>query len=316
MRKQFMEVGHKTRLEARQEALRGNVNKAREKAGLCPIEAPKPRDGIELNWIDPPAPNAKKLRMLQAFGGACLDDFAMQPAFGVRRGAQLKPGAPKRIQAVNCYNGPYDHPKLPPTWRDLFKGHEAYKEKLRKRGYDELGEGFYSAVFGKPGSSKVIKVCHRANHDAYPLFAEWAHKNPSPFLPVVHSFKRFETFYVVVLDRLEKTVRETDDDLGYKHATAHFEKYMKGRIPKSPISEAMIGAAFGFFPGLRELLDAMRKEFDGQANFDMHEENWMVSSTGQLVITDPVSHASNYKGSIEKANKVTRIKGTSRRLTA
>lgn len=221
--------------------------------------------------------------------------------------------APKRHRGQNRWNGVYDHPRPKAVWSDLFKEHDRYVAHLVKRGFELLGGGAYSSVYGKPGCSKVLKVCHRGDDDVWPLYAQWAFANPSPFVPVIHSFKRHKGFYVAVIERMEIEVAKTPDTAGHKRAVMMFRDYVEGGEETEEGSICpVLNAVMGLYPGIRGTLDGLREAFDGKVCWDMHQYNWMLRPNGELVITDPIS--GSY--SAGDASAVVRIKGTGARLSA
>lgn len=216
--------------------------------------------------------------------------------------------APTKVRAVNRWNGTYDHPKPKGHWSDLFKEFCTYVERLERRGFEKLGGGAFSHVYGKPGCSTVVKVCHDGDRDPWPLFAAWAHANPSPFLQTIHSFKRHKGFYVAVIERMERTVACTDHADGHMTATTVFAGFVTSSRAPNRVEQAVLGA----YPGIQGVLETMRAEFDDKAYWDLHQGNWMIRSDGSLVITDPICA----RGDRSDASQVTRIKGSARRISA
>lgn len=266
---------------------------------------------------------------LGLFGRAVLADFMKRPpAFGMgRMGRFLRSNSELQALADGAKAGrkagvlrmrndfeDYDHPPKPAHWSDTFKTPERFMSKLQKRGFKRLGSGAYSTVWGKPGSDKVIKVCRRAESDGYPMFAAWAHANPSPYLPRIHSFKRHADWYVVVLDRMEQTVSATSREEGLREATGMLWEYTRtggGNRKAGVLRQAIMNAVFTSLPGIKEMLEALHDEFEGLAHFDMHDENWMLSKDGQLVLIDPLSGANSEK-SKTKNDRISRIKAVVR----
>jgi hypothetical protein len=254
---------------------------------------------------------------LGLFGKAVMADFMKRPLFGMGLPDRFLRD-PKEVEGMRRGAGirhyrsdfdAYDHPPKPARWQDTFETPERYLAKLLKRGFKRLGSGAYSTVIGKPGSDKVVKICRRAESDGYPMFAAWAHANPSPYLPRIHSFKRHADWYVVVLDRMEQTVSATSREDGFREATNLLWEYTRngGARREGAIRKAIMEAVFTSLPGIKDVLEALHKEFDGLAHFDMHDENWMLSKSGQLVLIDPLSGANSEK-SKTKNERVSRIK--------
>lgn len=295
----FQEPGFMTRQVQRNEARFGQAIAPHPTTSMMkpniPGPLPRPRLGGLPSWmikdmVRPFAPNP------------CMELNGLH-----RELCDIVP-APRKVRAKNTWED-FDTHK-PQGFRTLFRDSNCYVQRLKARGWKALGSGFYSTVMGKPGSDKVIKICRNGGDDAYPMFAAWAHENPSPFLPRIHAFKRHQGFYVTVLDRLEKTVGHTHPNEGWSQTTDMLQSYCRGNEFKG-MRKVMLDAVFAQLPGLKEVVDAFAKEFRGQASFDMHDNNWMLSATGQLVMTDPLAGTSTDRAT-ERNSRVSRIKAAMR----
>ena len=156
------------------------------------------------------------------------------------------------------------------------KSARSFVAYLRKHGYQELGSGLYSVVYGKPGVDKVIKIGgHQGGGmDEYLHYIMWAISRgyAGKQAPKVYSFKLYRDerggyYYVVILERLS-----SDYDSYLRHqitdGTGHF-RYDEKNIPAE----------------WQEFAKEFTEEFP-HAN-DMHEGNWM-GRNGELVLTDPL----------------------------
>lgn len=299
----FQEPGFKTRIEQAQ--------RAKLLEGMRP-DFPNTAECMK------PVLMGKRERMLAAYGAprkGGLTDFLFGElkdlAREINKPAPRKPG---KIAAVNKWEE-FDTHK-PRGFNSPFNSPEKYMERLKKHGFRCIGSGAYSAVFRKGNSDRVIKVCRRADTDAYPMFAEWAHKHPSPYLPVIHSFQRHERhvpFYVVVLDRYKQTVDSMCGREGWQDATRIIWEYARRQKdePTSILKTSIRGGVFQALPGLKQVIDAFVEEFDGIAFFDMHDGNWMITEGGQLVMIDPLSGATSDRAT-ERNKRVSRIKASVR----
>ncbi len=172
-------------------------------------------------------------------------------------------------------------------WRD---GHH-FADALKRRGYVVLGAGYFSTVFKKPGSDRVVKVCHRP--DNWLDYVLWATKAgyAGTFAPRIFSYRRYNQgrdgeFYVAVMEELAETVDRLScrvSDGRAVRAAAHLRSYININHDQDGV------AADRLFAGALRFAMEFRIEFRG-ANFDLHMGNWMVRFDGSLVCTDPVSH--------------------------
>lgn len=316
----FKEPGFMTRQVQRNEARFGQAIAPHPTTSMCrpniPGPLPKPKLGRIPSWLVaevakmPVMPRLTEMQMMAV--NPCRELNLADPIFQNRELARHKP---KGIQAVNKWED-FDTHK-PRHFNSAFRTPENYMAKLKKHGFRCIGSGAYSAVFAKGDSKRVIKVCRRADTDAYPMFAEWAHKHPSPYLPVIHSFQRHERkggegFYVVVLDRYKRTVDSTSHRDGWQDATRIIWDYARAEDEKPTALRTCIRqGVWTALPGMKEMIDAFKDEFEGIAHFDMHDGNWMVTETGQLVMIDPLSGATS-DAATKRNKRVSRIKASVR----
>jgi hypothetical protein len=195
-----------------------------------------------------------------------------------------------------------------------FTGHWTdYGAALERRGFVRIGGGYFSEVYAKPGSRRVIKVCQGKADDGWLAYAVWCRSNPSPFAPTVHRIKWHgdRTFFVAVIERLDMTVRDISDLYGASicavldHPRA--PKHHKRLIAMAEIADRV--TAYGKDEGwshydqrkwgLREnddeidalidYCDRIHRAFKGIFAFDCHRSNCMFTEAGRFVITDPLS---------------------------
>ncbi len=145
-----------------------------------------------------------------------------------------------------------------------------FNNRLENRGYVRLGRGMYSSVYAKPGSSKVIKV--GSTGDSWLGYIIWAMKEGyvGNHAPRVDSFKvnGQEDYFVAVMERLQK--------LNSKN-----RELMWDLIPDTRSFNENVPAEWKTFT------KTFTAQF-GDRN-DMHDENWMQRSNGELGLTDPLS---------------------------
>src|SRR6266853_712829 len=143
--------------------------------------------------------------------------------------------------------------------------------RLERHGYEKLGRGCNASVWAKPGSSKVIKVGN--THDSWLGYIVWAMEKGyvGNKAPRVDTFKVTNNYFVAVMERLQK-LNTKNNKLRHKLSpdTSEFSETV-------PLE-----------------WKTFVKEFTGRfdQSYDMHDENWMQRSNGELVLTDPIAHKS------------------------
>lgn len=170
-------------------------------------------------------------------------------------------------------------------WRDW----SHYVAHLRKKGFVQIGSGFYSTVFAKPGAKTVTKL--GPLDDAWPVYAAWAVKNgyAGNLAPGIKKFEVIRVtdgvdFYVAVMERLEKTVaravigsRAVSEYYATTKTTRSFQRLFRRKVPEK----------FAQF-----VTDIRRLRRKHRLDFDLHDLNFMVRKNGDLVVTDPVTDGS------------------------
>lgn len=101
-------------------------------------------------------------------------------------------------------------------------GPEGYVERLKHRGFVEIGHGgsddafaACTVVLAKPGSAHVVKVGMAPAGDPWPVYAAWCFSRPGPFKPFVRSLRwygrgTFGRFFVATMDRLHAPMSSFD----------------------------------------------------------------------------------------------------------
>lgn len=175
-----------------------------------------------------------------------------------------------------------------------FKDPSVYGERLKKRGYTLIGRGYYSAVYGKEGSDRVIKVGRDPEGDGWLDYIDWATQKGylGKWAPQVYSYKyhrgdyayrtgKYEgSFYVAVVERLDKTVSRLDKRSPEKALPMVFE-YAENPL----VNEVMDRLS----PGLGSFSKDFMTTFSKNAGVDVHGENIMLRKNGEIVINDPLS---------------------------
>lgn len=140
---------------------------------------------------------------------------------------------------------------------------------LRTAGYSVLGSGCYGAVLSID-TDNVLKVCTRKG-DGYPVFAQWAQRNPGPHIPdIFWSIRISEDLFLCAMPKYRALTR--DDEC---RVEALRNQGFHNAVPASSLGRtvATVLAALGKL-----------------AVEDMHLGNFMYCPTrGEYIITDPLS---------------------------
>lgn len=166
---------------------------------------------------------------------------------------------------------------------------DAVKEYLISNGYEELGAGIYSVVFGRPGDNIVIKVGQDTpEEDPWVDYVEWlrGYQN-NPHFPRVGKIKWFtdkrgRKFYLVAIERLAhdrsaysvgEKLRSMDDWVKSGAKVKDLERFYKDwRSWNKQLVQAFID---------------LRRKFPDYT-IDFHQGNIMYRGKTE-VLTDPLS---------------------------
>jgi hypothetical protein len=177
-----------------------------------------------------------------------------------------------------------------------FECGNAYGAYLTQKGYDHLGSGSFSTVYGKEGKDRVIKVSRRL--DPWWEFVRWAYDNGhQQFAPKVYSYKYHpgigekNEFYVAVVDRLTSHVKTKDDG----HAmTKYFFNYMLDVKPEAQ-NDNIIAVGELLAPGIQRFCEEFANKFKRKRQeyiLDCYGHNMMLSVDGKRwVVNDPLCGA-------------------------
>ena len=174
----------------------------------------------------------------------------------------------------------------PPEYKP-FECADGFAQKLRKKGFEDLGRGNFSWVLGHPSSDKVIKITH--NEDNWIDYVTWASGKgyAGTISPKVFSYKRVKgsssDFSVSVMERMEKTLRQVT----YKEDMAVMKELIDyathGNMAAMSLADLMV-------PGLGKFTQELKEQFSG--SLDLHGGNIMLRKNGTLCVTDPVASCS------------------------
>lgn len=155
-------------------------------------------------------------------------------------------------------------------------------DKLAEEGWLYSGAGFFSTVFIKGGLA--LKLGFKAS-DTGGMYAAWCRANQNlPGVPQVYSLSKFSGCYVVLMRRYDALDEEWLDD--------EADDY----VPDVDYEYRAIRAAIHCGERTSRRFDtvttalAIREFFHGIVDFDLHETNVMLSTEGDMIITDPISY--------------------------
>lgn len=231
-----------------------------------------------------------------------------QVFFRLRRRNKVKPVPPAPPAPVNIFSfcGSYNHE--PKTYKSPFEEGKAFGHFLEKKGFKRLGSGTYSTVYGKDGSDKVLKVCHRL--DAWMDYISWAAQKGycGTYAPRVYSYKYFQgktsPFYVAVVERLKEEVGCIDSS----HPQAFTYSAFKWMSEVEAANDNVTKCLEGLSPGLTQFSQDFRVFTKDRGCRDFHRGNFMVRKDGSFVATDPImGHQKDPTMSRLRSNHFTRI---------
>lgn len=156
---------------------------------------------------------------------------------------------------------------------------------LKKKGFEYLGSGAHSQVYGKKDSKRVIKV--GSSGDAWMNYVLWGRGKgyEGTFVPRVFSYKWYNAgFYVAVVERFERTTSKGSGNKDLDPILLDLYNYAhRGNEYAQLMMEE-------FVPGLAKFtLDIKTAANDNGWSMDTHGGNFMVRADGSWVATDPVN---------------------------
>lgn len=170
-----------------------------------------------------------------------------------------------------------------------------FGQALKKRGFKLIGQGMYSCVYHKEGSSRVIKVS--TNMDNWVDYILWSSKKgyAGKFSPMIYSYKVIkgtqQSFYVAVMEKLETTLGKLKGNHDHTLTDKIFERAVKYENPKALILLDMLQ------PGMNTFAEDFRYTFANKDyDLDLHGGNFMLNKEGSVILTDPVTGTRKYSG--------------------
>lgn len=199
---------------------------------------------------------------------------------------------PKVLKVVNTPQVEAEASRGATKKSSIFTSAREFRRALEKRGFKLLGEGHYSAVYGKDGYDRVIKVSRTL--DNWIDYVAWASKNgyAGNFAPQVYSWKRYagssanryprETWSsdwsVAIVERMKETL----------HADSQLARDFKiiERLHDLPVKNLLAEAILEeIVPGVGSFFKKLHTTFDAH---DIYGRNLMIRKDGTFCVTDPV----------------------------
>lgn len=171
-------------------------------------------------------------------------------------------------------------------------------QRLMPNGWKYHGTGFYSSVIGPEDSDKVFKLSWKGS-DPWIQYAEHVTQQPmgsNPLMPKIYNLFVDDGRAIAVMERLYES------EIVHSVGMSNVVKLCKNQ---------WFGIQFRTLNSKRKkIADFLRYQFDmrGNRNYntnnladiviwmaglpdakvDCHGSNWMIRTTGQLVLTDPI----------------------------
>lgn len=168
---------------------------------------------------------------------------------------------------------------------------ERYRAKLTQDGYELLGAGCFSQVYGRAGDPVVIKVCK--SKDKWFDYAQWILKNvpEHPNVPRIYELEDHGAWYAAKMERLERS----HERVAYEPTiTSAYALGMMSAMCREAYSSGWEQRRDNYLPdSLCQLVRRIRKELvePKYLGWDIKADNCMVRHTDtlpELVLTDPV----------------------------
>lgn len=208
---------------------------------------------------------------------------------------------PKVLKVVNTPQVEAEASRGATKKSSIFTSAREFRRALEKRGFKLLGEGHYSAVYGKDGYDRVIKVSRTL--DNWIDYVAWASKNgfAGTFAPKVYSWKRFKgppwvkpswmhwdsyddykkignDWSVAIVERMAETLN-ADSQLAQDFKLV---ERLHDLPEKSLLAEVILDE---IIPGVGSFFKKLHRNFRAS---DIYAKNMMIRKDGTFCVTDPV----------------------------
>ena len=200
---------------------------------------------------------------------------------------------------------------------------------LRKKGYKRLGSGAEAEAWLEPGTGLILKIIGTSTnsfknpgmmtgvHSTFKAFVNFCKANPNnPFLPQFSGWEKFtfdgNTYLQVRMERLFPMKRagwgdaleEIADTVEAEVSGSPFALSRKETIdgilnnPNNGIKYKELFTHLGRdgFNLLWNTIEKLLRQMPRGVKFDLHSNNFMLGSDGQIVISDPYYSGSDFYG--------------------
>lgn len=201
--------------------------------------------------------------------------------------------------------------------------YDEFIEDCSNNGFKRLGSGYFSVAFAHEScSDKILKVGLKKEDSAAAYIGFCRMNAGMKGIPVIHDVERYQDCYIAILDWYTK----------FEYVSGHSLYNLLFNVANAAVTRG-VDAHDEYFDSISAqlavdahkrvsevppefILDQVRpiietglmihKFFRGIASFDLHADNVMLTSTGELIITDPVSFSADREsdawGNIEPSN--------------
>ncbi len=198
-----------------------------------------------------------------------------------------------------------------------------FEKAATLEGFIKLGEGHFAQAWTHElMGNHVVKLGFK-KEDSGAAYAAFCRDNQGLVgIPKIHGIKRLSACYVVLLDRYYNYRIATKLD-EYTYMSNRERGLPCERLLNNAINDYMAAKGliyYGSAPstlqeaeeseGVNNIFSTsikIRRYFDGLASFDLHDENVMIDSDNNLVITDPVSFVKPKVAKFEDLAKIVKV---------
>lgn len=165
------------------------------------------------------------------------------------------------------------------------KGLNIFKKRLEKHGFRCIGRGYYSTVYAKADSDRVLKVT-KADDNWYD-YVTWARESgwAGKFAPMVYAYKKVEfkgdTFYIASMERMSVPLA----NLREKDSLHIMQPLISYHMSGNALATSMISS---YNADLAKFLTDFKEQFKDQHRFDLHGGNMMLRDDQSFCLTDPI----------------------------
>ncbi len=179
---------------------------------------------------------------------------------------------------------------------------------LEKHGFEEIGSGAFSAIYGRDDVPFVVKINKEHDPGAFQFYSTISRK-PAKHFPKVHKLMTYvddlgRFYFIVVMERLDRLEKDTwkkkinEDSRNFIHwLTAHPHSLMK-KFTKSDTKASNKWSKRN--RASEKTILSMLSFVEKFAVADFHEDNVMIRMPqGDVVLTDPLCTYIDYHATVQ-----------------